>query len=91
MRAALAFTARLFGELGFTVVPWHRELRVRRHQARCAHVPGGLPRARRDGGAPVRFRFTTWTRVSIGTLDEMQRAATVFRNILGGVPSAAAR
>ena len=82
--AALAFTARLFGEMGFTVVPSHAnfvfaDIRrdARAFQAACLErgVMVGRPFA----------PFTTWTRVSIGTMDEMQRAATVFRNILGSV------
>ena len=89
-RAALAFTARLFGELGFTVVPSHAnfvfaDIRrdARAFQAACLErgVMVGRPFA----------PFTTWTRVSIGTMEEMRGAASVFRSILGSVPSAAAR
>jgi histidinol-phosphate aminotransferase len=33
----------------------------------------------------------TWARVSIGTMDEMRKAADVFRQVLAPAPSAAAR
>lgn len=81
-RAARAFTTKWFTDAGYTVVP---------SQANFI-----LVQLKRDAGA---FRdacakhdvlvgrvfppLTTHTRISIGTLDEMQRAVQVFKQVLG--------
>jgi histidinol-phosphate aminotransferase len=86
--AARAYTAKVFADLGFTVAPSQANfvfVDVRRDakafQAAC-----------RAEGVTVGRPFPpcdTWTRVSIGTMAEMERAAGVFRALLAPAPSAA--
>lgn len=88
--AARSYAARLFADLGFTVAP---------SQANFVFVDIGRDaKAFQEGcraeGIMVGRPFppcTTWTRVSIGTMEEMERAAPVFRRLLAAPPSAAAR
>lgn len=81
-REARAYTARVFTDLGYQVIPSQTNfvfVNVRRDalafQAAC-----------RTEGLIVGRAFppmTQWSRVSIGTMDEMRRAAPVFRKLLG--------
>ncbi|MCU0255548.1 MAG: aminotransferase class I/II-fold pyridoxal phosphate-dependent enzyme [Vicinamibacterales bacterium] len=88
--AARAFTAKGFSAMGFTVAP---------SQANFVFVDIGrdarsFQEACRAEGVMVGRAFPpcdTWTRVSIGTMAEMERAAGVFRTLLAAAPSAAAR
>ncbi len=89
-REALDFTGKAFEDLGYKVVPSQAnfvfvDLRrdARAFQAAC-----------RERGVAVGRQFpplVNYTRVSIGTLEEMRRAAEVFRQVLSAAPSAAAR
>ncbi len=86
--AARAFTAKLFADLGFTVAPSQANfvfVDIRRDAK-------AFQEACRAEGVMVGRAFPpcdTWTRVSIGTMAEMERAAGVFRALLAPVPSAA--
>lgn len=86
--AARAVTAALFADLGFTVAPSHanfvfvdlrRDAKAFQEACRAEGIMVGRP------FPPC----TTWTRVSIGTQEEMERAAPVFRRLLAASPSAA--
>lgn len=85
--AARAFTARAFGDLGFTVAPSHANfvyIDIRR-DARA------FQETCRAEGVMVGRRFPpcdTWARVSIGTTAEMERAVPVFRRLLAPAASA---
>ncbi len=80
-REAREFTRKFFVDLGFTVAPSHTNFvlaDIRRDAADFA-------RACRGAGALVGRPFpplATWTRVSIGTMDEMQRATAIFTKLL---------
>jgi len=81
-REARAYTTRLFTELGYTVIPSQTNfvfVNIRRDasafQAAC-----------RAEGVIVGRPFppmTQWSRISIGTMDEMRRATAAFRKLLG--------
>jgi histidinol-phosphate aminotransferase len=81
-RESRAFTTQLFRDLGYTVVPSqtnfvlvHVRRDSREFQAAC-----------RTEGLIVGRPFpplTQWSRISLGTMDEMRRAAVVFRKVLG--------
>ncbi|MBA3853486.1 MAG: histidinol-phosphate transaminase [Gemmatimonas sp.] len=81
-REARAFTSSVFTDLGYEVIPSQTNfvfVNVRREarefQAAC-----------RAEGLIVGRPFppmNQWSRVSIGTMDEMRRAAPVFRKLLG--------
>lgn len=81
-REARAFTMRVFTDLGYRVIPSQTNfvfVNIRRDarefQAAC-----------RTEGLMVGRPFPPmdqWSRVSLGTLDEMRRAAPVFRKLLG--------
>lgn len=84
---ARAFTAKVFADLGFTVAPSQanfvfvdirRDARAFQEACRGRGVMVGRP-------FPP---FDTWTRVSIGTMDEVRRAADVFKQVLAATPSA---
>lgn len=81
-REARAFTTRVFTELGFHVIPSQtnfvfvnikRDAREFQNACRAEGLIVGRP------FPPM----TQWTRISIGTMDEMRRAAPVFRKLLG--------
>lgn len=81
-REARAFTTRVFTELGYAVIPSQTNFvfvnikrDAREFQTAC-----------RSEGLLVGRPFppiTQWSRISIGTMDEMRRAAPVFRKLLG--------
>ena len=81
-REARAFTARVFTELGYEVIPSQTNFvfvnikrDAREFQTAC-----------RTEGLIVGRPFppmNQWSRISIGTMDEMRRAAPVFRKLLG--------
>jgi histidinol-phosphate aminotransferase len=84
-----AFTAKAFADLGYTVAPSQanfvfvdirRDARAFQDLCRQRGVMVGRP-------FPP---FQTWTRVTIGTMDEMRRATDVFGQVLSAPPSAAA-
>lgn len=81
-REARAFTTRVFTDLGYEVIPSQTNfvfVNVRR-DARDFQT------ACRNEGLIVGRPFppmNQWSRVSIGTMDEMRRAAPVFRKLLG--------
>jgi histidinol-phosphate aminotransferase len=85
---ARAFTAKLFAGLGFTVAPSQANfvfVDIRRD------ARGFMSGCRARGvmvGRPF-SPFDTWARVSVGTMDEMRRAAEVFKQVLAAAPSAA--
>jgi histidinol-phosphate aminotransferase len=81
------FTAKVFTDLGFVPAPSQgnfvfvdvrRDARAFQDACRARGVLVGRP-------FPP---FDAWTRVSIGTMDEMRQAADVFRQVLGPAPTA---
>lgn len=75
------YTARTFRDLGFTVAPSQANFVLVdiRRDAR------GFQDVCRERGVMVGRPFPpldTWTRVSIGTMDEMRRAAPIFADVL---------
>lgn len=82
-RDARDFARKVFADLGFRVLDSHTNfvlIDIRRDAAEFA-------KACRAAGVLVGRPFpplTTWSRVSLGTMDEMERAATVFKKILRG-------
>lgn len=82
-RQARDFTRKLFVDLGYRALASHTNfvlVDIRRDAADFA-------KACRAAGVLVGRPFpplTTWTRISLGTMDEMERAAATFRTILKG-------
>ncbi|MEW5981988.1 MAG: aminotransferase class I/II-fold pyridoxal phosphate-dependent enzyme [Acidobacteriota bacterium] len=82
-REARDFARQLFGDLGYRVLESHTNfvlVDIRRDAAEFA-------KACRAGGVSVGRPFpplTTWSRISLGTMAEMERAAATFRKILRG-------
>lgn len=81
-REARAFTRRVFESAGYQVGPSDTnflmiDLRRDAQPTRVACARNGVA-----VGRPFP-PLTNWLRVSIGTLDEMQRASEVFRRVLG--------
>lgn len=80
-REAREYTRRLFVDLGFTVADSHTNFVL----ADLRRDAADFAKACRADGVLVGRPFpplTTWTRVSIGTMAEMERAASVFKRIL---------
>jgi histidinol-phosphate aminotransferase len=86
-RQVREFTARVFTDLGcvtapsqanFVFVDIRRDARAFQDACRARGVMVGRP-------FPP---FDAWTRVSIGTMDEMRQAADVFRQVLASAPMA---
>jgi histidinol-phosphate aminotransferase len=82
-REARAFTRRLFEDLGYPVAPSEANFLMvdLRRDARAFRD------ACRSRGVAVGRQFPpllTWTRISIGTMDEMTQASRVFRTVLAG-------
>jgi histidinol-phosphate aminotransferase len=81
-REARTFTTRVFTDLGYEVIPSQTNfvfVNVRRDARE-------FQTACRSDGLIVGRPFPPmhqWSRVSIGTMDEMQRAAPVFQKLLG--------
>ncbi len=81
-REAREFTARMFADLGLEVIPSQTNfvlVNVRRDARE-------FQTACRAEGLIVGRPFpplTQWSRISIGTMDEMRRAAPAFRKLLG--------
>ena len=86
-REARDYARKTFEAMGFHTPPTHANFvfaDIRRDAAAFA-------RSCRELGVAVGRPFpplTTWTRVSIGTLAEMQQAAEVFRKVLGTTATA---
>lgn len=86
--AARAFTAKVFGDLGFTVAPSQANFVF----ADIRRDAKSFQEACRAEGVMVGRPFPpceTWTRVSIGTMAEMEQAAAVFGTLLAAPPGAA--
>ena len=88
--AVRSFIVGSFTELGYTVAPSEgnfilvnvkREAREFQSACRARGVAVGRPFPPLD----------TWSRISIGTMDEMKKAATVFKDVLAPAATAAAR
>jgi histidinol-phosphate aminotransferase len=80
-RAARAFTRRFFESAGYAVVPSETNFLM----ADIRRDPKEFKEACRREGVLVGRPFpplATYTRVSIGTMDEMRRATEVFRRVL---------
>jgi histidinol-phosphate aminotransferase len=82
-----AFTAQVFSDLGFAPAPSQAnfvfvdirsDARAFQDACRARGVMVGRPFPPLD----------TWTRVTIGTMDEMRQAAGVFKQVLASTPSA---
>jgi histidinol-phosphate aminotransferase len=82
-----AFTAKVFSDLGFVLAPSQanfvfvdirRDARAFQDACRARGVMVGRPFPPLD----------SWTRVTVGTMDEMRQAAEVFKQVLASTPSA---
>jgi len=88
-RAARDYTRKAFEAMGFRTPPTHANFVFADIQRDAAAFAGAC----RQHGVGVGRPFpplTTWTRVSIGTMAEMERAVEVFKRVLG-TPATASR
>jgi histidinol-phosphate aminotransferase len=89
-REARAYGQHVFESLGFETTPSHANF----FMADIRRDAGAFERACAGQGLLIGRPFpplATHTRVSVGTLDEMRRAETVIRLVLGGGPTPRAR
>lgn len=80
-RAAREFTRRFFADLGYHVPASHTNFVLVDLRADAA----AFGKACRTEGVLVGRPFpplTTWSRISVGTMDEMERACAVFKKVL---------